>query len=564
VTPVRRAAALAVLLGCLLAAHWPAGRVDFVYDDEDFIVGNPAAHSVAAAARAAFQPFPPDQPGRRLYRPLTALSYGADFTLWGGAARGFALTNVALYVAVVLLAWQFLGTQLASASAAWAAALLFAVHPAHAEAVDAIAGRGELLALLLCLLSIRLYSRALDCGSGAVRGRVVRLGASALAYALACGAKETAVVLPALLAAVHLARSGRAGEPPRRAGGILRGLGPHLLVLVAYLAVRWAVLGGIAPARQTLGGAGPAQRIFTVGAVFLEYLRLLLFPATLQVDGYYLASVGAAGAAAPRSLAGLGLAAALLGLLAWLATRALRGSEASASAGERTDRGGLLVGLTVFLGFLLPVSHIVPIGVLMAERLAFAPSLGFVLLCAAALSLPARRLPPGPALRVRPLRVAGALLLAGLALLGVWRTRVRALEWRDAVALWESADRAMPRSLLVKTNLAAELIQRGELDRAERALLEALAIQPAAAAARYNLALIARRRGQLARAAALLEPLAIREPADASLLVDLAEIKAARGDAQGARGLLARARPLASGRPDLEQRVQALARELSR
>jgi Flp pilus assembly protein TadD len=141
---------------------------------------------------------------------------------------------------------------------------------------------------------------------------------------------------------------------------------------------------------------------------------------------------------------------------------------------------------------------------------------------------------------------------------------VRALEWRDAVALWESADRAMPRSLLVKTNLAAELIQRGELDRAERALLEALAIQPAAAAARYNLALIARRRGQLARAAALLEPLAIREPADASLLVDLAEIKAARGDAQGARGLLARARPLASGRPDLEQRVQALARELSR
>jgi hypothetical protein len=572
VTAARRVAALLALTLCVLAAHWPAGRVDFVYDDEGFIVANPAAHSVAAAARAALRPFPPDQPGRGLYRPVTALSYGLDATLWRGSARGFAITNVALYLAAVLLAWQFFANQLPAGRGSFLAALLFAVHPVHTEAVDAIAGRSELLALLFALLAIRAYVQAAPApatrggpqatapGGSAWRPALL----SALAYALACGSKETAVVLPAalaLLGAVRLLEE-RAGRDRWLRGA--RALLPHLFVLAAYLGARLLALGGLVPTRTTLGGVDLAGRVLTAGAVFLEYLRLLLFPLTLQVDGYYLARVGIV--RAPAAAAGVGLALLALLLLAAgaLAVRlGRRSAAANAPAAGPGVEGALLGGLGIFFLFLLPVSHVIPMGALMAERFLLLPSLGFVLAGAAAAVLLWQRLPPRLwGMRTTAPRRAGALLLVVLVLLGIWRSRVRAQEWRDAVRLWRSADRMIPGSVLVKTNLAAELLVRGDLAAAEALLLAALELRPGDPKASFNLALVAERTGDLARAGALLEELRWRNPADAAVLVELALVEARRANAERAHALLEQARPLAAGRADLEQRILALQRTL--
>jgi len=499
----RRRAALFLLILAVLLPHWPAGRVDFVYDDEDFIVANPAVHSAAAAARAFFEPFPLDQPARRLYRPVTALSYGVDFTLWGGDARGFAYTNMVLYLIVVLLAWRFLSWQLHSPSTAFLAAMFFAVHPVHAEAVDAIAGRSELLALLFALLSIRWYQAALG-SEETQRGRNALPAAcrpwfwplaSALAYALACGAKETAVVLPGVLACLGAVRlcEGKAGQGEVRRA--LLPLLPHLSVLAAYLIVRRAALGGFLPVRTTLGGVDFTGRVLTAGSVFLEYLRLLLFPVKLQIDGYYLARVGITRAPTPRALVGLTLLAVLVSIAGVVAARIVRRDSFGAppAADERFPRRALLGGLAFFFIFLLPVGHLLPMGALMAERFLFAPSLGFVLAGAAACRLLWLRLAPRLSdRRRRAARLAGGCALLVLAGLGGWRTHARAREWRDAVRLWQAADRDIPGSYLVKTNLAAEMMQRGDLAGAERALLEALTIRPQAPEATYNLELISR------------------------------------------------------------------------
>lgn len=549
----------------MLGAHWPPAAVDFVFDDDVFVVGNPSARSVTAALGAALRPFPENEPRRGLYRPLTALSYGLDSTLWGRDARGFAVSSALLYLLVVLSAWGFLGRQLPSAPAAFAAALLFAVHPVHTEAVDGIAGRSELLALLCSLLALHAFERSLapPAGAGPAAARAggwLWPGLSALAYGLGCAAKETAVVLPAILAA-HAAVHRLEGRPGggRRAPRLLL---PHLAVLGLYLAARWQALGGFTPARAVLRGADPGTRLATMGAVFAEYLRLLVFPAPLQPDGYYLARVGTPHALTARSAAGWLALAALL-LAAFLAARHLarrRAAGAAATPPGCTAQGALLRGLALLLLFLLPVSHLLPMGALMAERFLFSPSLGFLLALAAALLLPGR----GPA-GWRPLpRALGAALVGALVLLGARQSRARALEWRDAVRLWDAADRAAPGDVRVQTNLAAELMRRGDLDRAERVLVAALAARPDAVRPAVNLALLALRRGQPARADALYEGVLAREPSNADALVGRAEIAARDGERDRAAALLSRARPFAAGRADLAGRVDALDRELAR
>ena len=100
-------------------------------------------------------------------------------------------------------------------------------------------------------------------GAGGERGGQVRtvlyaLGAAA-AYALGCGSKESAVVLPAVLAAQWFLFAGTALSPSRsRKEGIIA-FAPVLAVLLSYVVLRANVLGGMMPARQFLGEAGAAE-----------------------------------------------------------------------------------------------------------------------------------------------------------------------------------------------------------------------------------------------------------------------------------------------------------------
>src|SRR5262245_1116481 len=102
---------------------------DFTFDDVGVIRDNSAVQALPAADLLHYV----YEPGA-LYRPLTMLTYAAN-TRVSGAPFGFHLVNVVLHalvtVAVFLLALELL----ASRVAATAAALLFAVHPIHTEAV---------------------------------------------------------------------------------------------------------------------------------------------------------------------------------------------------------------------------------------------------------------------------------------------------------------------------------------------------------------------------------------------------------------------------------------------
>ncbi|MBI5369136.1 MAG: tetratricopeptide repeat protein [Planctomycetes bacterium] len=370
------------------------------------------------------------------YRPLTATTYALDWAAWGGPEpAGFHRTNLLLHV---LACWAllFLGDALfGNRRAAAAAALLFAVHPVHTEAVDAIANRSDLLCGGLIFLAVGAFARAGAAAGTGRRGAWLALSAAAFGAGLL--AKEMAVVAPGLmLLVVAFEARGRPGESATRARAVgrrLAGLAPHLLVFVLYLSARLAVLGSVemGPSLFDKGGvAGPA-RVRTMLIVLADYLRLVLWPAGLTAEY----AVNSVGYPHPETW----FAPAVLGAVA-----VLGGCAAAFLFLARRAPGGAF-GLGWFWLALAPVSNLVfRIYVVQAERLLYVPDAGILLAAGLGWSgLVARAERPGVG---RGARVAAWVALGAFACgLGVatWR---RNPVWQDAESLYGDVLEKQPNS----------------------------------------------------------------------------------------------------------------------
>lgn len=273
VTP-RRAVALAVCAAVLVYAN--AARNGWARDDLGLVVDNPAAHSVGDAWRARFQPYWPadDASGSAgLYRPLVTLSFGASWQISGGNPTWFHVENVLLHAAatalVVLLALAWLPPV-----GALAAGLVFALHPAHVEAVANVVGRADILAAVFMLAAVvgaRRYRAATER-----RARAAWAIGGVAATGLALLSKEFAVVTITIVAADGwLARS-----DPRRSYPLYAALA---VLTVAWFSV-WAGIAG-APVEATVAaafrGLTTSERLATAVPVLLHVVRLLAWPMDL-------------------------------------------------------------------------------------------------------------------------------------------------------------------------------------------------------------------------------------------------------------------------------------------
>lgn len=506
-----------LLIALCVAIHWPLDRADFTFDDRDFVETNPLITSLAGAAAGFALPFPPSQPERALYRPLTGASYAFDHARAGLDARAFHGTNVVLYVFLVLLVHRLALAYGLGPGLALATACLFAAHPVHCDAVDSIAGRSEILSLLFAVASLLAFLRNARSADAAALARSNLV--SAALYAAACLSKETGSVLPAILLVHRLALCRRPAGQAAIGAWLLRPLMPHALLLVAYALLRFAVLGRMSPEAAILADAGLMTRLWTMGSVFWLDIRQLCLPLSLQVDFYYQALMGIPERASWSavlgwlSIGGITAAATRLGL------RALRG-PAPLAAGPAAS----LCALSLFLVPLLPTSHALDIGALFAERFLFAPSLGFVLLASiAGRALLTRALPK------RASFATGIALTALLTIAGGVRSQARALEWRDAVQLWRSAG-AHLEDKRIHSNLSAAYIARGEFDLALAQIDAALMLEPDYRPALGNRGVILLQLGRLGAARETFESLALSDPYDVRAWYNLGHIALAAGD----------------------------------
>ncbi|MEP6494412.1 MAG: tetratricopeptide repeat protein [bacterium] len=164
------------------------------------------------------------------YVPLSWMTLGLDYSLWGMSPAGYHLTNLLWHTANAVV-FYFLACRLLrlavsptagpeaseapaagdgvtiSATAALAA-LLFAIHPLRVESVAWVTERRDVVSLFFYLLSVLSYIRSCERGQNIRRWFPVAL----LLFICALLSKATAMTLPALLLILNV-------YPLRRIGG---------------------------------------------------------------------------------------------------------------------------------------------------------------------------------------------------------------------------------------------------------------------------------------------------------------------------------------------------------
>ncbi|MCJ7514337.1 MAG: hypothetical protein MUO23_15400, partial [Anaerolineales bacterium] len=179
----------------------------------------------------------------RYYRPVSSLSFGADYSIWGLEPAGFFLTNLLLHAANTLMLFYLLRVQgRLRLFPAWLGAAIFLVHPVMVDVVPVISRRQDMLALFLGLLALTAYRQKIR---RMPRGQVLGMLSVGL-FALAVLAKEIAAVFLILIPAGRWLFLPGDSRPTRRDfRQAVRDALPYAGALALLLALRMVVLGGM-------------------------------------------------------------------------------------------------------------------------------------------------------------------------------------------------------------------------------------------------------------------------------------------------------------------------------
>jgi len=471
------AAVLFLLAIVTLVVLGPSADNGFVLDDAVVVVENPMIRPPVSLKAIFTTDYTSPVMGRGgSYRPLATLSFAANYRFSELNPRGYHLTNIALHwlnsFLVFALAWLLtrrLGISLA-------VALLFALHPVHAGAINPAEGRTELLAFLGVNLTLLAYLRSLS-------GKAwLWLPIASLCFFLALISKEHALTLVGLVVCYDFVmRRGR-----WEAGRTLASRAAHYLFLlpplILFFMLRYLALGQFLPDTKILPFDNPLvqlallPRLISSAWIALRYLGLLVFPYPLRQD---YSSVGIFSETTP---AGLGLLALFLGLVAgavWISRK----------------HPAILFGWLFYLATYLFVSNLpFVLGTIMAERLLYLPSEGFLLFAVPLASQACERLSAGK--RAWLLQVVLTLLAAfGAGALFLNRNR----DFKDELTLFTREVKTSPESARAWFYYGGALEHRSRYEEAERAMLKALELRPEYSEPYLTLGTIAVRRGDYAR-----------------------------------------------------------------
>ena len=437
--------------GCLaFGAYINSLSNGFVGDDKEQLLQNPTiiGHQFGAFFTAGVWAFRGVR--SNYYRPLQFTVYALLHSLFGFEAFGFHLAMVLLHVLNTSLVYWLTLRIVSRTRVALAAAALFAIHPIHTETVDWIASLPDLMMTAFVVLGV--WSFARDKGSPQAR----RIPLHCAAYFAALLSKETGVVLLPLYVGFEMIYQRRTLRDLRKNAWLY---GSLLATLGAYLAMRWAALGGLAPAQQTFHRLRPAE-FFLSGIVAAgQYAGSLILPLHLN---YFHVFHATRTVTLPFLLA--------LAAIVTLGVVAFRSQTSSA----------VRYGLFWIAVTLAPALNLTGVGQnVFAERYLYLPSVGLAWMAGVAFDWMAARQP-------RAAWTAAVALLCA----GAWQTISRNTDWRDDFTLLRKTVTQSPDAGIMHNNLAGVYVERNDLDHALEQERLAVECEPRSAPFHKNLGLL--------------------------------------------------------------------------
>ena len=459
----------------------------FVFDDELYIVNNPAIRGVADLLT---WPRP---------RALVFLSFAVNYAFSWFDVFCFHLVNVGIHAVNAVLVFMLVrltfdspamkhGFKKESFWIAASASVLFIVHPLNTQAVTYTTQRFTSFATLLYLLTIVLYAKhRLSRSVGAPR---LYYGLSIASAILAQFAKEIAFTLPVSLALYEfaffsphptLSPKGRGGNGVK--GRVLK-LAPFLSVLIITPILLMlpdydtiTITGKLAKSQiADLSGLSPYAYLITQFKVIVIYMRLLVWP-TGQSLLHEVARPS--GFLEPLVLSSFLFLAVILITGAWLLINARRrGSAAMLIAG---------FGILWFFITISVESSVIPIKDVIFEHRVYLPGIGAFIAFAALIFQLSTTLSSRYNLLWFNARAAIAVMCVISVILAVEAYKRNAL-WTDRIVLWQDVVSKAPNTAAAYVNLGYAYKYAGKFDKALENYGKAIQIEPQNPTALNNIA----------------------------------------------------------------------------
>jgi len=419
-------------------------------------------------------------------RAIGVITFQLNHFLTGWSLPWLHLTNILIHISAALIAYQLVKLLMKTPYAEKYAdegfrqlplpvfvALFFVAHPVQTQAVTYIVQRFSSLATLFYLAAVVSYLKArmaqLESGRLLPIRALIWTIATLLASFLAFYSKETAYTLPAAIVLVELLFF---------SCGLRKifCLAVGALVALSALFLKFASsAGSIDNAVSAMDEATRLQSIvsrsdylITQFRVIITYIRLIFLPIGQRIDYDY-----------PllrsffdwRVICSLAVIATLLGGAIWMIIK---------SRNSYPHLRFISFGILWFFLGLSIESSFIPIIDLIFEHRLYLPSFGAITATLTAVLM----LTQNKEFNANKRLLEGLLVIAVLLAAVAWK---RNLVWKSEVALWEDATSKSPNSARGWNNLAGAYIIQKEAQKALKAAIRSIELDPSKADAWNNL-----------------------------------------------------------------------------
>lgn len=388
------------------------------------------------------------------YRPFTLVMFAFEYQLFGKNPFIGHFINVILFgltcVLLYFLLLKLLAKQQATGDSqqsfvnptlvAFIAALLFAAHPIHTEAVANIKGRDEIMTLLGSLAAVWFSLKAFE--NGGFKNQILAF----VLFFIALLSKENAITFVVITPMIYWFFVKTSFSTA------IKQTIPFVVASVLFILLRGAVIGNQFGGEQNELMNNPflkligndyvpfsfAEKFATITYTLGKYIQLLILPHPLTHD-YYPRHIGIMSFGDWQVLLSV---AVYIGLLVLI----LRGWK---------NRSLISFGIAFFLITLSIVSNIVfPVGTNMAERFMFMPSVGFCLILAVLLAKINAK-----ATETRVNNQGLGMILVIVALFSL-KTFTRNPAWKDDYTIFTTDIETSPNSAKLQTSVGGSTIDR--------------------------------------------------------------------------------------------------------
>jgi protein O-mannosyl-transferase len=446
-------------------------------------------------------------------RPVANISFALNYYFHGYQVLGYHVVNIFIHLLTGLFLFQLLKETLRIAKSkslsqlvsgadnvpalAFAAALIWLVHPLHTQSVSYIVQRMTGMAAMFYVLSMLCYVSA-RLSRGNARTWIL-ICASIISGVLALGSKEISVTLPffILLYEWYFFQD-------LDIAWLKRGVPYILVVVVIGIILALFYLRGLHQISFTQWYSGRdfnlGQRVLSEFRIVMMYLGLIFlpYPGRLNLDYDF-----------PLSYSLINPPTTLISLLA------IMGFIGFAVYSARKDR---IVSFTIwwFFGNLVIESSVIPLE-LVYEHRTYLPSMFVIFLAVLLLHR-----------YLKPRWVQVAVFCSITAVFSLW-TWQRNLVWQDELSLFQDCVEKAPGKVRAHNNYGLALLERGRVDEAVQQCGQAVDLAPNMPGVHNSLGTALMKKGDLAGAISQFEKAISLDPKTLQFALNLAKALEKKG-----------------------------------